>query len=78
MKKLTPPHQTTFPLTTRVLGHICKQGWTPERKAMVLKVFGAVMAHETGIDPAKLLTRAEQVDLEESVEEMIEELRSEE
>jgi hypothetical protein len=59
-----------FPLTTRVLGHIRKQGWTPERKAMVLKVFGAVMAHETSCDASTLLARAEQHP-EESVEEII-------
>jgi len=55
MKNPTP----RYPLTTRVLGNLRRQGFTPERMSVALKVFGSVIAWETGTDPKKLLARAE-------------------
>jgi hypothetical protein len=65
-----------YPLTTRVLGHIRKQGWTEERKKMVLRVFGGPMRHETSCDASALLARAEAVGAKESVEQLVEYVRT--
>jgi len=71
MKNPTP----RYPLTTRVLGNLRRQGFTPERMSVALKVFGSVIAWETGTDPKKLLARAEWADPNESVEELVEYVR---
>jgi hypothetical protein len=67
-----------YPLTTRVLGHLYQRGFTPERKAIVLKVFGQVISHEASVDPGKLLARAEWFGLEESVEQLVDAVRLQE
>jgi hypothetical protein len=82
MKRDPTPEQdaasnSRFPLTDRVLCNIRRQGFTPERTAIALQVFGSVIAHETGVSAAKLLAIAEQHP-QESVEELIENIRLEE
>jgi hypothetical protein len=67
-----------YPLTTRVLGHLRQRGFTPERKAIVLKVFGPVISRETTVDPGKLLARAEWFGREESVEQLVDAVRLQE
>src|SRR5258708_17913536 len=67
-----------YPLTTSVLGHLYQRGFTPERKAIVLKVFGQVISHEASVDPGKLLARAEWFGLEESIEQLVDAVRLQE
>jgi len=50
------------------------EGWTNERKALVLKVFSLIIEYECGVKPAKLLDLAEQYP-SDSVAELIEKLR---
>lgn len=52
---------TLYPCTYRILMHLNQRGFSPERKATVLQVFGQIIEDETGSDAAALLDLAERV-----------------
>jgi hypothetical protein len=64
----------SFQNTERVLNHMNLEGWSPERKALVLRVFSLVVEWETQVNAAKLLDLAEKYP-QKSVAELVESMK---
>jgi hypothetical protein len=62
------PGTKQFRITNLVLRHLHKHGFSPQRKALVLAVFGPVVRWETGVPADELITLAQIVELSGNLE----------
>jgi hypothetical protein len=52
---------TLYPVTYRLLTHLAETGYSPQRKALAIEVFGEIV-FQASQDPATLIDLAERVD----------------